>query len=96
MTFTVALCQVASEQYEIDANRARAAAAVERAADGADLVVLPEDVLTGVGPGVRNIADADGNESTLTCEVDTAILTEAESAYQIRRDRTRYRDHNSQ
>ena len=62
MQFKVAVVQFEVEQYRPEANIARAEEHIRAAAGaaGAELVVLPEDCLTGVGPKMTDVADTDG------------------------------------
>ena len=61
MTFTIALAQLEVAQYDIDANVAKAEEHIRQAVGaGAELVVFPEDFVTGVGAEMTKYADADG------------------------------------
>ncbi|MFW6107577.1 MAG: carbon-nitrogen hydrolase family protein [bacterium] len=61
MSFRIGIVQFESGRYEVEDNRARAGQRIREAADrGADLVVLPEDAMAGIGPDMTKHADADG------------------------------------
>jgi len=61
MRLKIALVQFDAEQYAPADNLGKAEKFVERAADaGADIVVFPEDFLTGVGPRMAEFADHEG------------------------------------
>lgn len=61
MIFRIGIVQFRSGRYEIEDNMSRAEERIREAADrGADLVVLPEDVVAGIGPDMKKHADADG------------------------------------